>query len=277
VSRVFELSTAAGIVWAFNEPMCPLRLASDPTGIEGAPFDFDDQENAGQAGVSFRARNDRPNVIGLDIHVGPVEPGPGAQDLLQRVVSSFGRGKEIHTFTCATETGGARTQLVRLAGGPVALSTSMLTQMRDHGYARIKATFRSDETWFRKAPVVRTLTAAQFAGATVVSESEEPAWPHWVITGPITLPTIGVDGEAVTLPTISVGQTWTIDTDPDYFSIVDQAGTDRSWVGRYWTKPVLPVTPGQATRTVSVTISGTGTTGATRVVLTVPQLFHAGV
>lgn len=277
MSRAFELQTGGGLVWSFNDPACPLRLASDPTGIEGAAFGFDDQKNVGQAGVVYRARNDEPNYIGLDIHVGPVQPGAGAQGLLQRVYRSFGRGKQIHRFHSITDERGDLFQDVRLAE-VTPLTTNALTQMRDSGYARIQARFRSDETWFRKDPVVKTFTAAQFSGASMVSESQEPVWPHFTITGPITAPAIGVAGESIPLTTaIGAGQTWTINTDPDHFQITDHAGVDRTWVLRYWHKQAPAVPEGADTVTVPVTITGGGTTAATSVTVTLPQLFWGGI
>lgn len=277
MSRAFELHTAGGQVWEFNNPTCPLRLATDPTGIEGAQFNFDDQRNVGQAGVTYRARNDEPNYIGLDIHVGPVRSGATAQELLQLVYASLGRGKQIHRFKCITDAGGERFQDVRLAE-VTPLNTSALTQARDFGYARIpKVSLRSDETWFRKFPAVRTFTAAQFSGASMVSESVEPVWPHFTITGPITAPSIGVAGESVTLPTIGAGQTWVINTDPDHFEIRDHTGADRTWVLRYWHKQAPAVPPGDTTVTVPVTITGAGTNSSTSVTVTLPQLFWGGI
>jgi hypothetical protein len=275
MSRAFKLDTAGGQVWDFNDPTCPLRLASDPTGIEGAAFGFDDQKNVGQAGVTYRARNDEPNYIGLDIHVGPVPKGPEAQELLQRVWDSFGRGKQIHTFHSITDYKGDLTQLVRLAEA-TALPTSMLTQIRDTGYARIQKKLRSDETWFRKKPVEKSFTAAQFAGATIVSESVEPVWPYFELTGPITTPTLGVAGEAVPLPTIGAGQTWIINTDPDFFSIRDHLDVDRSWVLRYWHTQAPAAEPGSSVD-VPVTITGTGTSSATKLKVILPQLFWSGI
>lgn len=277
MSRAFELHMAGGQVWEFNNPTCPLRLASDPTGIEGAAFGFDDQKNVGQAGVVYRARNDEPNFIGLDIHVGPVPKGPEAQALLQRVWDGFGRGQHIHRFKSITDAGGERFQETRLAE-VTALPTSMLTQMRDTGYARIQKTLRSDETWFRKRPVERLFTAAQFAGATVLSESQEPVWPYFEITGPITLPSIGLGTESVLLPTIGAGQTWTIQTDPDFFDIRDHLGADRTWVGRRWYQQAPAVPPGaDEPITVPIIITGSGITTATRVKVILPQLFWSGV
>ena len=70
MSRRYVLECADGTVWDFNDPACPVSFRTEPTGTEGAEFTHDDQKNVGQAGVSWVARNDMPNFIGLDCKVG---------------------------------------------------------------------------------------------------------------------------------------------------------------------------------------------------------------
>lgn len=274
MSRAFELVTADGQVWPFNEPDCPLWLQDDPDGIEGAEFEFDDQQNVGQLGVTYRARNDKPNYITLKVRIGPVPPGDEAVELLQRWRASLGFGQLIHRFRAITDYGGTRFQEVRLASK---LPKPAISQMRHAGCTFEEYTFRSDETPFRKKPVSRDFKAADFPAASIVSESEFDVWPHFKITGPITTPTIGLAGEAIPLPTIGAGQTWLIETDPDFFSIRDHTGTDRSWVLRYWHTQAPAVPAGRRKVNVPVTITGSGTTAATQVTVTLPQLFRGGV
>ena len=273
MSRAFELITADGQRWEVNDPACPLRLKDDPDGIEGAEFEFDDQQNVGQAGVTYRARNDKPNYITLRVHIGPVPPGDDAVELLQRWRDALGFGDYIHQFNSITDYGGTRFQMLRLASK---LPKPPISQMRHSGYAYEEYTFRSDETWFRKNPVSKDFKAVDFAGAKILSESRLPVWPHFKITGPITTPTIGVAGEAIPLPTIGAGQTWTIETDPDFFSIRDHLNADRTWVLRYW-HTQAPAAPAGRKIDVPVTITGSGTTTATQVTVTLPQLFRGGV
>lgn len=266
--RRYVLECADGTVWDFNDPDCPISLRSDPTGTEGAEFTHDDQQNVGQPGVYWVGRNDMPNVIGLDCKVGPV-PKADALALAKLWRHSLGRGKEIHTFHAITETGEDKFQAVRLASKFEPLN---LTMLKDVGVLlNDPAVLRSDETWWRKDPVVKTFKATDFATAAIESESDEPVWPHIVITGPITLPKIGWQGELVPLPTIAAGDVWTIETDPDWFSIKDGAGTDRSWIGRAWYKTIP-----KGVLSVPITIQGTGTTSATSVKVTLPQLFWEG-
>lgn len=271
MSRRYVLECADGTVWDFNDPACPVSFRTEPTGTEGAEFTHDDQKNVGQAGVSWVARNDMPNFIGLDCKVGPV-PKADALRLGKLWRHSLGRGKEIHTFWSITETGGEKFQYVRLSTkfGPmdIRLLKDAGVQLND------PATLRSDETWWRKRPAIKTFKAADFATAAIESESDEPVWPHIVITGPITLPKIGWQGELIPLPTIAAGDVWTINTDPNWFSIKDGAGNDRSWIARAWYRQIPGNPAGPIT--VPITIQGTGTNTNTSVKVTLPQLFREG-
>lgn len=269
MARRYVLECWDGQVWHFNEPTCPLSLRTDPTGLEGADFGFDDQKNVDQAGVTMRARMDEPNFIGLDVKL-TTPPGHDRIELLWKWRNSLGRGKQINRFHTITDWGLDRFQDVRLASK---LAPTPLTQMKNLGMVLSDpVTLRSDESWWRRHPVVETFTPVQFAGASINSVSDEPMWPHIVITGPITLPTIGWMGEAVPLPTIAAGDVWTIETDPDWFQINDSTGADRSWIGRRWYQQIPA-----GRRTVPITITGSGTTSATKVEIIVPQLHWAAL
>lgn len=274
MTRRYVLECWDGTVWDFNDPDCPISLRTDPTGIEGAPFSHDDQQNVGQAGVHWVARNDEANIIKLVAKIGPIRRGSDAIALAKLWRHSLGRGKEIGMFHCITETGDDKFQVVRLAEK---LGSLNLTGLKDIGLIlEDPVSLRSDETWWRKQPVVKKFTAAEFATASIVTASDEPVWPHIVITGPITLPKIGWEGELVPLPTIAAGDVWTIETDPNWFEITDSSGADKSWVGRRWYKKIPAAGP-TGTYSIPITIQGTGTTAATSVEVTVPQLFWEGI
>jgi hypothetical protein len=275
MAREYILECWNGQVWEFNDPACPISLRSEPKGIEGSSFTFDDQQNVNQAGVTFKARNDDPNFIELEVKVQSAAKGDEAEELLRTWRHSLGRGVQLGTFHTISDSGGDRFQVVRLAEK---LAPPNYYKMRHSGVLteedgeRVK--LRSDESWWRKDPVVTTFTQGQLATATVHSESDEPVWPYYEITGPLQTPTFGIDGETVTLPTILSGQTWVIDTDPDFFQITDHTGADRSWdVGERWYKQApagdvdVPIT--------FESIIGTNTN--TRVKVTLPQLFWEGI
>lgn len=270
MAREYILECWNGQVWEFNDPTCPLSLQSEPTGIEGAAFTFDDQQNVNQAGVTFKARNDDPNFIGLDVKVGPVAKGDEAEELLRTWRHSLGHGVGLGTFHCISDLGGDRFQVVRLAEK---LSPPNYYQMRHSGVLlNDQVTLRSDETWWRKDPVEKEFTAAQFGTASIDSESAQSVWPHMVLTGPITNAVIGWQGETIPVGTVPSGDAWTIDTDPDWWKITNNAGVDKSWIGDRW-RQKIPA--GEIT--VPLTITGTGTTGATKLKMTLPQLFWEGI
>ena len=271
MAREYVLECWDGTVWEFNDPACPISLMSEPSGIEGAPFTFDDQQNVNQAGVTFKARNDEPNVVALDVKVGPVAKGDTAEELLRTWRHSLGRGVELNTFHAIGDSGGDRFQVVRLAN---VMPPPNYYQMRSAGVLlHDQPKLRSDESWWRKDPVVVEFLPAGFGTAKISNDGDVPAWPHIVITGPITNPTLAFNGEtAVTLSTIAAGKYWTIDTDPDFFTIVDSDGVDRSFVNRRWYKNI----PAR-TEDVPITITGTGTSGATKVTVTLPQMYWEGI
>lgn len=278
MAHEFILECWDGTVWEFNNPACPISLRKTPTGLEGAPYTFDDQQNVNQAGVTFKARNDEANVIGLAVKVGPVAKGDEAEELLRTWRHSLGRGVELGTFHAIGTSGGDRFQVVRLAEK---LPPPNYYKMRHAGVLTDEdgelVSLRSDESWWRKDPVVAEFLPAGFATATVSNAGDVAAWPHVVITGPITTPTLSFNGETpVPLPTIVAGDVWTIDTDPDWFTIVDSDGVDRSWVNRRWYKNIPPAAT-LVDPNVPITITGTGTTSATKVTVTLPQLFWEGI
>lgn len=269
MAREYILETAGGQVWEFNDPACPLSLHTDPTGLEGAKYTFDDQQNVNQAGVTFKARNDDPNFIGLDVKVGPVAKGDTAEELLTTWRQSLGRGTELHTFH-SIGPNGDKFQVVRLMGD--SLAPLNLTQMRTAGVLlHDKAVLRSDETWFRKTPAEAEFLAAGFGTASIDSVSDEPVWPYMVLTGPITNAVIGWEGETVAVGTVPNGDKWTINTDPDFWQITNLAGVDKSWIGDRWRKQIPA-----GDVTVPLTITGTGTSGVTKLEMTLPQLFRDG-
>lgn len=260
-------------VWTFDtgEPVTVKQIL----GLAGAPFKYDDVKGVGQAGVTNVGLDRDPNVTTL---LANLKAPAGSTEserlgLLDAWLTSIGNG-------AALTSGGAlgklecldsgRYQRVRLAN-PDLLATVPYFQFVNTGFWRFELALRSDESWWRTDPYVSPsggFTAAQFATATVDNLGNEGVWPVIKITGPVTTPTIGWAGDTVVLPTVTAGHWLEIDSDPDWWTAVTDLGVDASWIGdRWYTK--LP--PGTA---VPLTISGSGTSGATRVLVTVPQLFH---
>lgn len=275
----YTLRDVAGVDWSFRNVATvsathPLRLAEPPTGLTGPAPKHDDDQNVDQAGVTWRAAMYDPNVIGLKLRFGPIPKGDTAIGRFMDFVDGLGDGRRVGRFTVA---GPRRTtfQEWRLVGDPPAVPTNML--LHTGTVVDLTVALRSDESWWRTAPVDVDFLAADFPTAEVDNDSDEDVWPYFELTGPITLPTLGVAGEAVSLPTIGSGQTWKIDTDPNHFRITDHLGVDRT----FWGGSGLPgrwyVKAPARTAGIPVTITGTGTSGATKLKVVLPQLYRSAI
>lgn len=269
------LTGVDGETWEFGDPQCPVRLKY-VKGLGGADFEVEDaDEGVGQAGVTFVARNDKPNVVTLGANLGPV-PKVEGMDLLRRWRRTLGRATSLLP-------GGLllKLEVINELGEPgryqwmrrINKLESPYEQMANVGWMFEDVDLRSDETWWRTDPVVQEFTAAQFAGAKITNFGTEPVWPHFRLDGPITSPTLSWAGQpAVSLPSLTTGQWLEIETDPNWWAITDQAGLDRSWIGNRWYVQV----PAE-TDDVPITLTGFGTSAATKLKVTLPQLFETAL
>ncbi|MFH5231883.1 hypothetical protein [Antrihabitans spumae] len=253
----------------------PLRLHSTPTGLGGAEFKTDDDQNVDQAGVTWRATMFEPNYIGLHILFGPIPPGPAALAKYLAFRDALGDSRQLGEFHVE---GPRRTTVQRWRLAPPNLSEPDVDAVQYLGFSEDKGVrLRSDESWWRTAPIELTFSAAQFATAEIDNDSDDDTWPYYELTGPITTPKLGLGTEEITLPNIAAGQTWKIDTDPNFFHITDHLGVDRSFYGGVSLPGRWYVKAPAHTPNIPVKISGTGTTGATSLKVVLPQLFRAAV
>lgn len=278
-----KITDIYGATWEFGADT-PVQLVYDPsspnpTGLMGAEYSLDEYSGPGMPGTVVVARNDQVNVIGCRFYIyGP--QGADGRNVLSEFVRGHGRGfarqagGPLMRFE-VEETG--RFQMVRAT----LTSQPEIAKIHACGRAYQEVEYRSDETWWRKDPDPKTFTAAQFATATVPNAGDVESWPHYKIVGPLNGGTIGLMGEALSLPNIAAGKTLEIDTDPRRWTVVDQDGVDRSEqinAGngvRWHTK--APVSATDEPVDVPVTITGTGTTSATSVTVTIPQLYWAAL
>lgn len=273
---VVILTGVDGEEWAFGDPYCPVRLKY-VKGLGGADFTVEDTEGVGQAGVTFIARNDKPNAVTLGANLGPVPKAQG-MDLLQRWRRTLGRAT-------ALTVGGPLIKLEVVQSGRyqwmrrISALPSPYEQMANVGWMFEDVDLRSDETWWRTDPVVKEFTAAEFSGATVTSFSTEPVWPHYRLTGPIISPKLSLAGEGVvSLPTLTTGQWLDIEADPDWWDIRDQAGAERSWIGDRWYVQAPAATNPETGVEVPITITHSGGTSVdTKLKVTLPQLFETAL
>ena len=273
----FRFTGWDGQEFSFGDPSCPLRL-NNIEGLGGAPAEFVDIVGAGQAGVTFVDLTDQPNVITLDLKFGPLMhgetiKGTAAVEAYSGWRKSLGRGRKVGKFECL-DTG--RFQMVR----PILSQMSPYNIVRgvhNVGFTDERVQLRSDESWWRTDPFDETFAYGETI--TVDNLGDDESWPWYQITGPITAPRIGLDGEAITIKrangttlTIPAGKTLTVQTDPDWWEVVDSDGVDHSWLGERWHKRAPEDTEG-----IPVTFTGSGTTSATKIRVVVPQLFWTAI
>lgn len=273
----WELVGVDDVLWQFNQPGCPLRLVSDPTGVAGAPFKNVRLQNVSQAGSTWVGRNDEIMPVTLEVHSkGSGLKGDAAVALWSDWRATLGRGDETLILRGISPGGGTREQVIRLES---CNGDANFDQMYVSGYFREKATLASDESWFRKSELHLTFAAAGFGAASInnVADIEAPA--RYKVTGPITAPVIGTVDESVTLTgtTISAGQSVEINTDPENPYIKDVASGINLWPDVwenkgspvYWRKMIPKGTKAFA-------FGGSGTTGATQIEVFLPQLYREG-
>ena len=279
-----ELEDLNGRVWALSDAESPIRIAVDGKsgvakirGLQGSPWKLEATAGVQQPGVTVISRIDDKSIVSMELRCGGGDPDD-VVDEVREFADGLGRGVarggRMMRLTCLDSD---RFQEVRLAE----LVEFDWTRLASIGLQTVQLALQSDESWWRSTPVDKTFTASEFAGARVknASTTDLGSWPWFRIEGPITNPTLGFDGEQVTVPiTLSAGQWVEIETDPDAWSVRNHAGVDLTWapsVGYRWHKRVPP----RSTKNggAPLHISGAGTSSETRVRVVVPQLFEAAL
>lgn len=258
--------------WTPGRHKIGVRLRSI-TGLAGAPYTFDEIQGADTDGVIVRGRKDEAHTVDMVCLVDYPGGGAAARDYLMEWRRALGRGlaRDVNSpplrLTVEESQRWLDLRFVAAKSEP-----DLRGIYSAAGRATEELTFRQDMSWWRADPYTASFTAAQFASATVANDGDVDTWPTYRLTGPITNPKLGLLGELTSLPTLSAGQWLDIDTDPDYWSVVDQSGNDRSWIGQRWMTKAPANTP-----SIAVSITGTGTSGATKLDVTVPQYYWAAI
>lgn len=105
------------------------------------------------------------------------------------------------------------------------------------------------------------------ANADIDNPGDVDSWPTYLIEGPTTTVSVGVDGRLVEVPfALLAGETLTIDTDPTAQTAIDQDGVERT--SDLGAADFAPVPPGSSVP-LDVDIVGTGS-----VTVTLPSLFY---
>jgi hypothetical protein len=272
-----------GQPWMFGEADCPLRVVTDPD-IGGAGFKVNRLSNVKQYGASFNSVSHEIKEFGLEVHLkGMGLKGNAALDVWKRWRKSLGNGEQELIFYAMRGNPGAeryRVSGVRL-NGP--MPKVELDRIRTSGYFRETAPLASEHSLWQGDPLGQTWLASGFGSAQLTYLGDVEAPLVYEVTGPITNLKLGVGGEQVELTgtTIPAGQTWKIDTNPQGQTIrrlsddvnmkptvYQNAGAPRSWH-----KLIQPNVTGPQ----SITIAGTGTSGATAVAVSCQTFYDNGV
>lgn len=259
----YTLRGVDGKRWGFDPAGGdPLRLKY-VRGITGAPFKHDTSHGVDQAGVTVHGRDQDANIIELGVFIEPGVKGDDAVRVGRAWQASLGNGMGLGRFIVSATRRFQETRYVSDTGID-------FDKLYNTGFAYHEVKIASDESWWRTKPRAYEFAPADFATATVRNDGDAPSWWWARLHGPINTPTLGVAGEAIPLPyNIATGWYLDIQTDPDWYEAVDSDGVDRAWFGQRWRKQA----PAR-TREIPVTITGSGTTSATKLEMIIPQLYE---
>lgn len=250
-------------------------------GIEGGEIEHDTIQGVGQRGVSVVGTDLKEGQVSIGAIVHPARrglTGQAAVDILSAWRDGLGEGE--------TQRGDQQMQL-RLVESDRFQVLRLAKRPSPADWDRVRYTFildeivlQSDEPDWRTDPLEYTFTAAQFATAKVDNLGTVPSWVWMKLTGPITNPRLGLISEQVRLPNLTAGQSLTIETDPNWYAVNDQTGLDRTFEMRTLAGTADDRWRTQAparTEGITVNITGTGTTSATKLEVTVPQIYRSAL
>lgn len=277
----YRLTDLNGETWLGVDSPVGLRYVR---GIDGASFEHQMIKGAGQRGATWLGKELAEGQIAIGANVQPARrlgvKGEDAVDVLSSWRDGLGEGEaerdgnQLRFELVDTD----RYQLVRL----LEKKPADWEQMRVAGFFFDEIVLQADDPDWYSDPKTYTFTPAQFSGATVANPGTVDAWVGYKLYGPITNPTLGIHGEAVKLPNLTAGQWLEINTDPNWYEVTDQAGADRTFnlttlatagsLDDRWRKQAKA-----RARSIPVTITGSGTSGATKLEVIVPRIYRSAL
>lgn len=274
----YRLHDLNGDDWFGPTSPCGLKYVR---GIDGAAVSHQMIKGAGQRGATWLGKELAENQIALGVLVHPSRrlgvKGSAAVDIMSRWRDGIGegeakRGDNLMRFEVVDTD---RYQAIRV----FEKKPANWEQVRVSGFFLDEVVFQADDTDWYSDPETYTFTPAEFAGAAIANPGTVDAWVGFKLYGPITNPTLGIAGEAVKLPNLTAGQWFEINTDPNWYEVTDQAGVDRTFslttlatansLDDRWRKPA----PAR-NENIPVTITGSGTTSATKLEVIVPRIWR---
>lgn len=255
----------------FGAPGCPVRLASTPTGLQGAPFSHDFEEAVGLDGGIYRGTKDEKGVISLKVWVADPTSSAAARRAHAKWREALGRGKTTCRLFVVTKESGYWWIDVRLASVSEANHWGMPGEIGEVGET---VNFVSDRSFWTRFEEHRTFDRLTAPTANITNVGDQPAYLKYIISGKHDGILLGVGdtpnpkydamfdeisgiggflgallqmmkpGRDTHLlgPRTSDQPPIIIDTDPSWPTIMDADGNDLQSVypTAYWDKPLPP-------------------------------------
>lgn len=265
----YRLVGVDGSEWDLSDPASPVRLVTDPEGIDGPPRDAAWQENVNQGGSYYKGQQDKQNVVKMRLRFGAGR-GFTADECIDAAAGfrrALGTGRDLAEFHVVDEDEQTdRWQWVRCFdySGP---SLARLRAVQYVGDTQVSLT--SDSSYWSSAPFDEKWTAGNLTGHTIKNEGDLAAWPQWEITGPTTSLKVGLGTDAVAIANLGPTDVLVVDTDPTCPRV--HVNGDDAWAGAIGRQSWR--VPAPAGESIAVSITG----AAARVRLVLPQQHWASI
>lgn len=229
--------------FAFGAPGSPVRLASIPTGLQGASFDHDWQQIVGMDGALHRGTTDLTGTIGMQVWVVDPRSSSWARTQHARWREALGRGRDTcRLFVVSRESG---YWWIDARADNVSEANYLATASKPGAVGEIGETVQwvTDRSYWQSFDEQRTYDRDSCRTASLVNRGDQPAWLRWTVTGSHDGVRLGVGDDTVTLPaqkTLDAG--YVIDTDPLWPSITDTTGVNLQpdMPDAFWHQPLPP-------------------------------------
>ncbi len=257
--RFFLIGADHKTRWAFGAPDSPIRLATVPDGLQGAPFKHDFQDFVGVEGGLYRGTVDERGSITLKVWL--ADPRSSAWARRQHALwrESLGRGKKPARLYVVSKESGYWWIDVR----PESIAEVDYMADAEPGFVGEigeVVTLTTDKSFWTRFDETRIFTTGTRFSAEMRNLGDQEAWLRWAIAGTHSGIDIGVDDDVHFLPDPRTIRTPTgaqptgylIDTDEAWPALMSTTGEDlqpifpRTW----WSKPLPPrgIDRGRATK-----------------------------
>lgn len=243
ILRFFLVGSDHKTRFAFGAPGSPVRLASIPTGLQGAAFDHDWQQLVGMDGAIHRGTVDLQSEIGMQVWVADRRSSAWARRQHALWREALGRGRETCRLYVVSKESGYWWLDVRADQVSEANYLGMNCLPGRVGETGETVKFTSDRAFWESFDEERTYDRDTCRTARLTNRGDQPAYMRWTVTGQHDGVTIGVGDDTVTLPgQKALDPGYVIDTDPTWPSLTTTTGVDLqpSLPDAFWKAPLPP-------------------------------------